>query len=70
MAKNFKCADVLGEARCARLKELAAKIKIKAAEVDKVLKEIVAKGITKIHEIIQQIKEKLFPALNEEEYFW
>ena len=51
---------------CAKIKELAEKVKVKAEEVDKALKEIIAKGITKIREIIEKIKEKLFPALEDE----
>ena len=51
---------------CTKIKELAEKIKIKAAEVDKVLKEIIAKGITRLRDILHKLKEKLFPALNDE----
>merc|ERR1712002_1360701 len=63
-----KCEDILGEKICSALKSLAEKIKIKAAEVDKAVKEIVAKGVSKIREIVRIIKEKLFPALNDEDF--
>merc|ERR1712002_1362756 len=63
-----KCEDILDETICSTLKTLAEKIKIKAAEVDKTVKEIVAKGVSKIKEIVHMIKEKLFPALNTEEF--
>merc|ERR1712226_1008108 len=65
-AKNFKCEDALPAAVCGKLKELAEKIKVKAAEVDKLLREIVAEGVTKAKEIIEKIRQKLFPALDDE----
>merc|ERR1712226_1739177 len=65
-AKNFKCEDALPAPVCGKLKELAEKIKVKAAEVDKLLREIVAEGVTKAKEIIEKIREKLFPALEDE----
>jgi len=57
LAKNVKCTDVLPEEACTKIHDIAEKLKIKIAEVDKVLKEIIAKGITKIKEIIKKIKE-------------
>merc|ERR1712126_585593 len=57
LAKNLKCTDVLPEEACTKIHDIAEKLKIKIAEVDKVLKEIIAKGITKIKEIIEKIKE-------------
>ena len=51
---------------CDKLREIAETLKIKAAEVTKMLKEIVAKGIVKAKEIIEKIKAKLFPALENE----
>merc|ERR1712226_1178683 len=69
MAKNFKCEDALPADLCAKLKDLAAKIQVKAAEVDKVLRDIVAKGITKAKEIFEKIRQKLFPALDDEVLF-
>merc|ERR1712168_1215013 len=68
-AKNFKCEDALPEMVCTELKHLAAKVKIQAAKVDQVLKEVIAKGITKVKEMIEQIREKLFPADDEEEFY-
>merc|ERR1712126_646600 len=44
-------------------KEIAAKVEVKAAEIDKVIKEIVAKGITKAKEIIHAIIDHFFPHL-------
>jgi len=67
MAKNFKCEDALPADLCTKLKDLAEKIKVKAGEVDKVLRDLVAKGITKAKEIIEKIRQKLFPALEDEE---
>jgi len=61
LAKNFKCTDVLSEMSCAKLKDLAKKFGIIASEVDKYIKEIVAKGVKKISEIIRQIIEHFFP---------
>merc|ERR1712141_461654 len=66
MAKDFKCEDVLSTKACDKLREIAETLKIKAAEVTKMLKEIVAKGIVKAKEIIEKIKAKLFPALENE----
>merc|ERR1712212_1471179 len=61
-AKNFKCEDALPENVCAKMKEIVTKIKGKAAEVDELVKELVAKGMKKITEIIKKIREKLIPA--------
>merc|ERR1711973_899154 len=61
MAKNFKCEDALSADICAKIKEVAATLKIKYAEVMKVMKEIIAKGITKAKEIIEKIKKHFFP---------
>merc|ERR1711881_741796 len=66
MAKNFKCTDALPESICAKIKEVAAKLKIKMDEVMKVIKNIIAKGITKIKEIIEEIKKHFFPHLEGE----
>merc|ERR1719317_483833 len=62
LATNFKCEDVLPESRCAKIKEVAAAMKIKYETVMKVMKEIVAKGITKAKEIIEEIKKHFFPS--------
>merc|ERR1712179_504205 len=62
-AKNFHCADVLGARICEKLAELAAKIKVNFHEVERFMKEIIAKGVTKITEIIQEIRKHFFPSL-------
>ena len=64
MAKDFKCEDVLGSAVCEKLRELAKKLQVKAEAVETALKKLVAKGITKAKEIIEKIRQKLFPAYN------
>merc|ERR1712193_309417 len=61
MAKNFKCTDVLSKDICDKIAEVAAKLKVKMAEVMKVMKKIIAKGITKVKEIIEEIKKHFFP---------
>merc|ERR1719378_1534522 len=61
MATNFKCEDALPAEWCAKIKEVAATLKIDYAKVMKVMKEIVAKGITKAKEIIDEIKKHFFP---------
>merc|ERR1711909_138352 len=58
---KVKCEQVLDEDICKKIREVAAKVKISMAKVEKVIKEIVAKGITKIQEIIKKIKEYFFP---------
>merc|ERR1712168_872301 len=58
---KVKCEDVLDEDICKKIREVAAKVKISMAKVEKVMKEIVAKGVTKIKEIIKKIKEYFFP---------
>merc|ERR1712142_1014390 len=52
----------LDEDICKKIREVAAKVKISMAKVEKVMKDIVAKGITKIQEIIKKIKEYFFPS--------
>merc|ERR1719431_1262217 len=61
MATNFKCEDALSADVCAKLREIAADLKIKFDKVMKVMKEIIAKGITKAKEIIEEIKKHFFP---------
>merc|ERR1719334_728881 len=61
MATNFKCEDALPAEWCAKIREVAATLKIDYAKVMKVMKEIVAKGITKAKEIIDEIKKHFFP---------
>merc|ERR1712002_711132 len=65
-AKNFKCTDALSESVCAKIKEIAAKFKVDYQKVMKVIKEIIAKGITKAKEIIDEIKKHFFPQLEGE----
>merc|ERR1712141_471981 len=55
--------NLLPEWMCKRITEVAAKLKVEMAEVERVMKEIVAKGITKIHEIIEELKKHFFPHL-------
>merc|ERR1711872_706714 len=59
MAKNFKCTDALPE-------DVAAKFKVDYQKVMKVIKDIIAKGITKVKEIIEEIKKHFFPQLEGE----
>merc|ERR1711973_763358 len=66
MAKNFKCTDALPEDVCAKIKEIAAKFKVDYQKVMKVIKDIIAKGITKVKEIIDEIKKHFFPQLEGE----
>merc|ERR1719378_1689974 len=62
MATNFKCEDALSAAVCNKMREIAAKFQVKFDEVMKVMKEIIAKGITKAKEIIEEIKKHFFPS--------
>merc|ERR1712168_566299 len=61
LATNFKCEDALAADVCAKIREVAGELKIKMDKVMKVMKEIIAKGITKAKEIIEKIKKHLFP---------
>merc|ERR1711962_371314 len=61
LATNFKCEDALPAEWCAKIREVAATLKIDYAKVMKVMKEVVAKGITKAREIIEEIKKHFFP---------
>merc|ERR1712121_233965 len=61
MATNFKCEDALSADVCKKMREVAAELKVKFAKVMKVMKEIIAKGITKAKEIIEEIKKHFFP---------
>merc|ERR1712116_51257 len=61
MATNFKCEDALAADVCAKMREIAAELKVDFAKVMKVMKEIIAKGITKAKEIIEEIKKHFFP---------
>merc|ERR1719361_193081 len=66
MAKNFKCTDALSKDICDKIAEVAGKLKVKMAEVMKVIKEIIVKGITKAKEIIEEIKKHFFPGVEGE----
>merc|ERR1712198_45618 len=59
VANEIECEDVLSEQVCAALKKAAEKLKIKAAEVDKIVREAVKKGITKAKAIAKLVREKL-----------
>merc|ERR1712072_1158502 len=61
LAKNLKCEDVIRADWCAKIKEVAAAMKIKMDKVMQVMKEIIAKGITKAKEIIDEIRKHFFP---------
>merc|ERR1719259_772455 len=61
MATNFKCEDALAADVCAKLREVAAQLKIKFAEVMKVMKQIIAKGVVEAKKIIEYIKKHFFP---------
>merc|ERR1711973_492955 len=61
MATNFKCEDALAADVCAKLREIAAELKIKFAEVMKVMKQIIAKGVVEAKKIIEYIKKHFFP---------
>merc|ERR1711909_118332 len=62
---KIKCADVLSESICAKIKAFAEAFKIKYAKIIEVMKTAIAKGLDKISEIIDYIK-KHFPHLGEE----
>merc|ERR1712183_178623 len=53
------CEDILSANVCAALKKAAEKLKEKAAEVDKIVREAVKKGITKAKEIIKIVRAKI-----------
>merc|ERR1712141_135705 len=53
------CEDVLSAAMCKKLRDAAEMFKIKAAEVDKMIREAIAKGVTKAKEIFKIVQAKL-----------
>lgn len=61
LAKNFHCTDVLSAKMCKGIEDLAKVIEVKMAVVEKVIKEIVVKGVTDIKKIIHKIIEHFFP---------
>jgi len=65
LATKFGCQDIIPKAICEKIKELAAKFKVKAEQVEEFIKEIVSKGATSIHEIIRKIIDRFFPKLTE-----
>merc|ERR1712212_1439308 len=67
LATNFKCEDALSAEACAKIREVAALMKIKMDKVMAVIKEIIAKGIVKAKEIIDEIKKHFFPTLEIDE---
>merc|ERR1719427_2284859 len=61
LATNFKCEDALSADMCKRIREVAADLKIKMDKVMNVMKDIIAKGVAKAKEIIEEIKKHFFP---------
>merc|ERR550532_3193908 len=53
------CEDVLADNVCKALKEAAAILKVKIAEVDKAVREAVEKGLTKAKDIIKFVRAKI-----------
>ena len=51
---------------CKRIREVAADLKIKMDKVMKVMKDIIAKGVAKAKEIIEEIKKHFFPGNGKE----
>merc|ERR1712142_910600 len=62
MAK-IKCTDILSEKACAKIKELAGKVRVKFEKVMAFMKNVVAKGVTKAKEIIKKIHDFFFPGM-------
>jgi len=67
---NIKCEDVLSAEVCATIKTLAGLLKVKAAKVDQAIRVIVAKGVIRAKEILDMIKQRLFPAMSDEEFLY
>merc|ERR1712072_684305 len=63
LAINFKCEDALSARVCDKIREVAAEFQVKMDKVMKVIKDIIAKGITKAKEIIEEIKKHFSPTL-------
>jgi N-acyl-L-homoserine lactone synthetase len=53
------CEDVLAKQVCDSLRAAAAKLKIKVEMVDAIIREAIAKGITKAQDIIKLVREKM-----------
>merc|ERR1712126_432610 len=54
-----KCEDLLSEKICTEIRDVAKRLKVKVEEVDKAIAEAAAKGITKAHELIEFVREKI-----------
>merc|ERR1712243_433175 len=52
-----ECKDIIPEWVCTKIHSMAEKLKIKVAAVDKFIRELVARGITKLQEIIAELKK-------------
>merc|ERR1711881_92647 len=63
---KITCEDVISKDICDKIREVAAKLKIKFDAVIKVMKEAIAKGLSKIKDIIDYIKKHFFPQLEGE----
>ena len=62
---KIKCEDVINGAVCVLVKQLAASLKVRVSKVDAAIREIVAKGISRMREIFRMLKERLFPAMSD-----
>merc|ERR1711936_914438 len=62
MAKDFHCGSILPEYVCSEIAEVAAKVSIKMEQVEEFMKVLVSKGITKLKEIIEELKKHFFPS--------
>merc|ERR1711962_1495957 len=60
---KIHCTDILSEKACAKIKELAGKVRVKFEKVIAFMKNVVAKGVTKAKEIIKKIHDFLFPGM-------
>merc|ERR1712121_366222 len=56
---GITCEDVLSTKICTKLREAAKKLKVKVEMIDKIIREAVAKGITKAKEIIKLVRQKI-----------
>merc|ERR1712141_25079 len=63
---KITCEDVISKDICDKIREVAAKLKIKFDAVIKVMKEAIAKGLSRIKDIIDYIKKHFFPQLEGE----
>jgi len=63
-ANNFKCEDVLSADQCTKLKEIAQKFKVSAADLLQDIKEAVADGIVKGQALYQKTIEIMLEKIN------